>query len=49
MLKWGEIQTVLECPIDREPVLLIIWQDQKIVKLISTIYNGRGYQLRPRQ
>jgi hypothetical protein len=27
MLKWGEIRTVLECPLNREPVLLIIWQD----------------------
>jgi hypothetical protein len=49
MLKWGEIQTVSECPTDGEPVLLIIWQDQKVVKLMSTIHDGRGYQLRPRR
>lgn len=43
MLKWGEIRTVLECPLNREPVLLIIWQDQTVVKLMSTVHNGRGY------
>jgi hypothetical protein len=45
MLNWGEIRTVSECPPNREPVLLIIWQDQKVVKLMSTVYDGRGYQL----
>jgi hypothetical protein len=28
-------------------VLFIIWQDQKIVKLISIVHDGTGYQLRP--
>jgi hypothetical protein len=49
MLQWGEIQTVTECPNGNNPVLLIIWQDQRVVKLMSTIHDGTGYQLRPRR
>jgi hypothetical protein len=30
-------------------MLFIIWQDQKVVKLMSTIHNSSGYQLRPRR
>jgi hypothetical protein len=29
-------------------MLFIIWQDQKAVKLMSTIHDGTRYQLRPR-
>jgi hypothetical protein len=28
-------------------VLFIIWQDQKVVKLMSTVHDGTRYQLRP--
>jgi hypothetical protein len=30
-------------------VLFIIWQDQKVVKLMSTVHDGTEYQLRPRR
>ena len=30
-------------------MLFIIWQDQKVVKLMSTIHDGTRYQLRPRR
>jgi hypothetical protein len=50
MLQWGEIRrTVSECEEYGEPVLLFIWQDQKVVKLMSTIHDGTGHQLRPRR
>jgi hypothetical protein len=50
LLQWGEIRTVKECPDEyKEPILFIIWQDQKVVKLMSTVHDGTGYQLRPRR
>jgi hypothetical protein len=50
LLQWGEIRTVQECPDEYgEPVLFIVWQDQKVVKLMSTVHDGTGYQLRPRR
>ena len=30
-------------------MLFIVWQDQKVVKLMSTVHNGTGYQFRPRR
>ena len=30
-------------------MLFIVWQDQKVVKLMSTVHDGTGYQLRPRR
>jgi hypothetical protein len=30
-------------------MLFIIWQNQKVVKLMSTFYNSTRYQLRPRR
>ena len=48
LLQQREIRTVQECFDEyREPVLFIIQQDQKIVKLMSTVYDGTRYQLRP--
>jgi hypothetical protein len=30
-------------------MLFIVWQDQKVVKLMSTVHDGTRYQLRPRR
>ena len=49
LMDWGEIRTEILHYEDGEPVLLIIWQDQAVVRLMSTVHSGLGYMLRNRR
>ncbi|PMD16788.1 hypothetical protein NA56DRAFT_302562 [Hyaloscypha hepaticicola] len=49
ILQWGELRTVVERQEGGLDVLFGIWQDATVVKLISTVHPGPGYQLRPRK
>lgn len=49
LMDWGEIRTQILWFEGGEPVLLIIWQDQAVVRLMSTVHDGLGYMLRNRR
>jgi hypothetical protein len=46
---WGELRTKVHYEEGKEMVLIIIWQDQAVVRIMSTIHDGNGYKLRPRR
>jgi hypothetical protein len=56
ILGWGEIRTHVETsnpstkhPEPGEPVLFFIWQDQQVVRGMTTVHDGLGYMLRNRR
>ncbi len=49
ILQWGEIRSAVEQKDDGEPVLIFIWQDQTIVRGMTTAHDGEGYMLRNRR
>jgi hypothetical protein len=53
ILSWGEVRTHVETTdfkgIPGEEVLFFIWQDQKVVKGMTTVHDGLGYMLRNRR
>ena len=49
ILAWGEVHTEIISKNGGEDVLAIIWQDQKVVKLMSTVHDASTYIIRPRR
>jgi hypothetical protein len=48
-MHWGEIRTDSEQRVGGEPVLFFVWQDQAVVKGITTVHDGSGYILQNRR
>ena len=45
ILTWGEVYIHIEIRESKEPVLFFIWQDQTIVRDITTTHDSKGYIL----
>jgi hypothetical protein len=49
LMAWGEIRIAVEQKDNGEPVLLFVWQDQTVVRGMTTAHDGEGYMLRNRR
>ena len=48
IIDWGEIRTATEYQEGEELVLVIMWQDSAVVRLMSIVHNREGYMIRTR-